>query len=174
MHGWKGGVEKEKRHPSDRFFSVCHSGYTLTARARKVWGRIRFTFAVYPTLLVTTFENWERATVYQKKIETINYVCTFNIKSTIDSYSLFPICTIFDSRDVLNSSLRSIYKAGRKKTRICSINFLKFFSSCPMAPFSPHVLPLQFSAPFSPGQYIKCNRHFINVYIYMIWRCSSW
>ena len=35
----------------------------------KVWGRIRFPFTMRPTFLVTTFVNWDKEKVFQKKIE---------------------------------------------------------------------------------------------------------
>lgn len=139
-HGCKKGVEKEKRHPSQWWvlFSVppVLCSYDLRWQAR-VWGRIRFTFTICPTLLVTTFAYWKSSTVSLKKtfkVLSLNLHLTLTLQLNV-TVSVPCLCHVFDSWDLLNSSLRNVHKVGRENNNLFNAIFWNSFPLLPVAPF---------------------------------------
>lgn len=111
----------------------CAAQGTLWCQGgRRVWEGIRFTFAVYPTFLVTTFENRERNTV--SKLTLLSRYLHLTLSLWLLK-SLCPICTIFDSCDVLNSIWRSIYKVGREKNKNLFYKFSQILFLLSHGPF---------------------------------------
>lgn len=132
----KGSRDREKTHPSDGSFLGYHLGCVLMMEGGEEGLREnQVYFHCMPNLLVIIFVSWETATMYQKKIKSVKLYLnlTLNLPLTIIVSEPY-LCHVFDSCDLLNSSLRSIYKVER--TRIC-----KYFSSHSHGPFP---LPVSF------------------------------